>query len=302
MLGDETRLKILLALGGADGPLAFAELFERVEYDDTSNFNYHLKRLSNHFVHKTDDGYALRQAGRRVVEAVLAEAPAFDAAVERTRLEWPCFLCGAPIEMSYRQSHVGLYCPACGGTRGDGSTTTTGRAIDSEDVLGILDLPPAGVVDRTPTEVLETAQFWTTGEAISIARGVCPRCSAGLEKSVDVCEEHDASGGPCARCGQRFRLTIRHTCTNCIFTVNSPFATNLLDEPDLMGFMLDHGIDPLAQSGFHISALEGEEVLSREPLEVRFTYHADGEVLTLLVDEELSVVGVERRSAREPDR
>lgn len=73
--GDETRLQILQTLGEADDPLAFSELFDRVEYDDTANFNYHLGKLEIHFVHKTGDGYALRNAGGRVVEAILSTDP-----------------------------------------------------------------------------------------------------------------------------------------------------------------------------------------------------------------------------------
>lgn len=97
VLGDETRLAILRTLGDAADPLSFSALFDRVDYDDPSNFNYHLKKLTDHFVHKTADGYVLRQAGRRVVEAVLAETPAAEPRLERTQIDRPCFLCDAPV-------------------------------------------------------------------------------------------------------------------------------------------------------------------------------------------------------------
>ena len=45
VLGDETRLQILQTLGEADEPLAFSALFDRIEYDDSSNFGYHLDKL-----------------------------------------------------------------------------------------------------------------------------------------------------------------------------------------------------------------------------------------------------------------
>ncbi|PSQ07990.1 transcriptional regulator, partial [Halobacteriales archaeon QS_5_68_33] len=66
-LGNEARLEILRTLGASDGPLTYAELYERVEYDDPSNFSYHLNKLAGHFVRKTDRGYGLWDAGRRVV-------------------------------------------------------------------------------------------------------------------------------------------------------------------------------------------------------------------------------------------
>ena len=178
ILGDETRLTILKALGEAGAPLAFSELFDRVDYDDPSNFNYHLKKLSGHFVHKTDDGYALRQAGRRIVEAVLAEAVPDDVEMTRTRVDQPCFLCGAPIAISYQQAHLGLYCSDCDGTRNESSSTTVGRRVDRTDLLGLLDLPPAGVPDRTPTEILHAANWWTTSEALSLAKDIATCASA----------------------------------------------------------------------------------------------------------------------------
>ena len=74
VLGDQARLGILRALATADGPLAYVELYDAVEYDDSSNFSYHLDKLVGHFVRKTDDGYRLYDAGRRVVEAVVSGA------------------------------------------------------------------------------------------------------------------------------------------------------------------------------------------------------------------------------------
>lgn len=87
VLGDETRLQILQALGEADEPLAFSELFERIEYEDSSNFGYHLRKLVGHFVRKSDEGYTLWEAGRRVVEAVLAGAMTENPVMELTQID-----------------------------------------------------------------------------------------------------------------------------------------------------------------------------------------------------------------------
>lgn len=295
LLGNETRIDILRALGDADAALAFSELFDRVAYDDPSNFNYHLKKLTDHFVHETAEGYVLRQAGRRVVEAVLAGAQADDAVVERTGVDWPCFRCGAPVEVSYRDEHVGMHCPACGGTRDGTSTTAQGRAVESTDVLGYLDLPPAGVADRAPGEVLQAASVWTTAAALALARDVCPRCSARVDCSVDVCEDHDAGDGRCEACGQRFAVGMHYRCTNCILVEKTPFSMYLLDDADLVAFMVAHDVDMLAPNGFHMAALEETEV-STDPFEAAFTFRADGDSLTLTVDDDLSVVDATRET------
>lgn len=299
VLGDETRLKILQTLGEADGQLGFSELFDRVEYEDPANFNYHLKKLTGHFVHKSDDGYVLRQAGRRVIEAVLAEALADDAELERTEVDVSCFRCGSPIEIGYHQAHLGEYCSACGGTRNETSSTTVGRAIESSDLLGFLDLPPAGVTDRTPTEVLHTARFWTTNEALALAREICPRCSAPVDHSLDVCPDHEPADGHCEECGQRFSVVLHHNCTNCIYGVASPIATYLLDTTELMAFLIDNEIDPLALPGFHLAALS-ETILSTDPFEARFTFTVGDDSITLTVDDDLSVVRATRDGASDP--
>lgn len=297
VLGDETRLQILKTLGETGDPLTFTELFDRVEYEGPSNFNYHLKQLTGYFIHKTDKKYVLRQAGRRVIEAVFAEAPAEDADMERTQVDWPCFLCGAPGEVSYRDGHVGLYCSACGGTRNGTSPTAAGRVVEGTDVLGYLDLPPAGVMDRTPRELIDAASVWGTTGAMAWARGVCSGCAAPLDRTVTVCEYHDESGDRCDECGQRFAVSIRYNCTNCIFNEIAPFSTCLLDNTDLISFMADHDIDLLGPNGFHLSALE-ETVLSADPFEARFTFTADGESISLTVDG-FSVVDVSRREVSE---
>lgn len=293
VLGDETRLTILQALGDADGPLAFSDLFDRVDYDDPSNFNYHLKRLTDHFVHKTPEGYVLRQAGRRVVEAVLAEVAAGETRLERMQIDRPCFLCGTPLEVSYRDEHVGVYCSACGGTRDETSTTAAGRAVEDEDVLGYVGLPPAGVPDRTPRELLQAASVWTTTRAMALAREVCAGCSAPVETTATVCADHDPGEDRCSECGQRFAVSVRHDCTNCTLSITSPFSTHLLDEPALVDFMTDHDVDLLGANGFHMAALE-ETVLSTDPFEARFAFTADGESLVVTVDDDLSVVDATR--------
>lgn len=294
VLGNETRLQILRTLGETGEPLTFTELFDRVDYEGASNFNYHLKQLAGHFIQKTDDKYVLRQAGRRVIGSVFAEARTEDVDMNRTPVDWSCFLCGAPGEVSYRDGHVGLYCSACGGTRDETSPTAVGRTVEANDVLGYLDLPPAGAADRTPLELIDAATVWGTTRALGWARGVCSACSASLERSVTVCENHEKAGNRCDRCGQRFAVSIRYNCTNCIFNQTAPFSTYLLDNTDLVSFMTDHGIDPLGPNGFHMSALD-ETIHSTDPFEARFTFTADDESISLTVDDDLSVVDVSRR-------
>jgi hypothetical protein len=295
-LGNETRLSILQALGAADGPLSFSALFDRVDLDDSGQFNYHLGKLVGHFVRKTDAGYELRQAGRRVVEAVLSGAVTDAPVVERTRLDQPCHYCGAPIEVSYRQDRVLKYCTVCSGR--DQAPSGIPDA-PGEGYLGSLPLPPAGVQGRTPAEVYEAAWTWANLEFLSEASGVCSRCSAPLDESVSVCEDH-AVEGVCERCGNRHAVQFHANCPNCINDLHGPFVLKLVADTHLLAFLTTHDLDPVAPSRASISAVDRvhmdyeEEVHAVEPFEARFTFCLDDDTLSLTVDEDLQVVDVER--------
>ncbi|MFW5911149.1 MAG: winged helix-turn-helix domain-containing protein [Halolamina sp.] len=69
VLGNETRVAILRTLADAEEPLPFSELRRRAEIHDAGRFNYHLSKLREYFVREIDGGYALREAGSRVVTA-----------------------------------------------------------------------------------------------------------------------------------------------------------------------------------------------------------------------------------------
>lgn len=73
VLGNETRLTILLTLESADGALGYSELKRQVGVYDSGRFNYHLDKLLGHFIDGADDGYRLRDVGRRAAQAVVAE-------------------------------------------------------------------------------------------------------------------------------------------------------------------------------------------------------------------------------------
>lgn len=301
VLGDETRLQILQALGQADEPLSFSDLFDRVEYETTANFSYHLERVLGHFVREADEGYTLARAGERVVEAVLSGAVTETPVLERTPVDEPCFRCGGTMEVSYREEAVGLYCSDCGGTRGGDSETASWSTGTEPDILGHVYLPPAGLRDRSPTELLQAAEIWTVAAAHARSRGVCPQCSAPVDQGVQVCDDHEAGEGRCDSCDQLFAISIVERCRNCIFEMTSIFTIQLLTCPELMAFMIDHDVDPIAPEGFHVTNLEREAVVSTEPFEARFTFAVDGDSITLTVDDDLSVVEATRHPAA-PDR
>lgn len=53
-------------------PVRFTDLRDRVDVDDPRRFNYHLGKLSTHFVRHTEAGYEFHEAGKRVMRVVIS--------------------------------------------------------------------------------------------------------------------------------------------------------------------------------------------------------------------------------------
>lgn len=63
---------------------------------------------------------------------------------------------------------------------------------------------------------------------------------------------------------------------------------------ELMGFMMEHGIDPVSPVGFDFPmAAVDETILSHSPFEARYAF-TDDDTLALTVDDDLSVIDVTR--------
>lgn len=292
VLGDEARLGILRALGEADEPLPYSELFEQIHYDDSSNFSYHLDRLVGHFVAKTEAGYVLRRPGERVMEAVLSGAVTTDPVRELTGTDHPCPFCGADIQVGYEHERVTIHCPECSGLFGR-DETADGR-FSEQGNLGIRPLPPAGVRGRTGAELHRVSEIWASTAMQAITRGVCPRCSGAIEHAVEVCEGHDRTGGLCPRCDRRLAAVAEAVCRDCIFEMAAPVAGHLAVHPEVMAFMVDHGIDPVAPEGVLPFAAVDERVTSHQPFEAQYTYAVADETVSLTVDDELTILEVTR--------
>ena len=293
VLGDETRLQILETLCEADEPLAFSEVFDRVDYETTANFSYHLERLESHFVRQTDEGYELRQAGRRVVETILSGIVTADPVLDPTLVDEPCPYCDDRFMVAFQQERVQQYCPGCEGHYGQALTSTERIDTTESGYFGSISLPPAGLQGRTAEEVQQAAATWGTLEYLAIASGLCPRCSAALDESVRVCETHEPTGRLCERCDNHHAVQLLTRCPNCHHEQQGAFVLGLLTNIDLLAFLIAHGINPISPASYaaYDEALMkyDEEVLSIEPFEARFTFSIDGKTLALTVDDELSV-------------
>lgn len=290
VLGDQARFEILQALGKADDSVEYSDLFERIQYDDRSNFSYHLDKLVGHFVSRSDEGYDLRRPGERVLEAVLSGAVTTDPVRDPTGTDRPCPFCSASLEVGYEQEHVTMHCPECPGLVR--SADSAGEQATESGNLGYRPLPPAAIEGRTVAEMHDASKTWTALTVHAAGRRICPRCSGKVDRSVEVCESHDASEGTCDRCGRRFGAMVSATCTNCVFDIRMGVAAYLGTTTEVMRHLIDHGIDPIAPGEFHPYAAVEETIVSHRPFEARYAFSVDDETLTLTVDEHLSVVDI----------
>lgn len=292
VLGNETRLNILHTLAEDGDPVAFSELRERVGMRDSGQFNYHLNQLVGHFVAQSEDGYALRQPGERVVQAVLSGAVTDEPVIEPTEIDHVCPYCDGACEASYSHGRVELYCTECTGLYGE--KTRESVVASKYGYLGSITLPPAGVRDRTVDEVVQAATTWSHLELIAQSCDMCPRCSAMLSHSVDICEGHDSTNGSCDQCGNRHGIHVESHCTNCFHLMRGIFGNYLVGTTELLAVVAGHGINPISD-GIEWGAEWDEEILSTEPFEARFTTDIEDERVSITVGADLTVTDVSRQ-------
>lgn len=302
-LGDEVRIRIVRLLGDADDPLTFTELRDRLGLHRGSEFNYHLDKLTGHFVSKSDDGYALSPRGSQVYQAVLSGALTEDPTVEPTPIDESCYHCGERIMIDYRDQVAFIYCPGCEGNFAFSDEELQDRLGSAElsQQLGVKSMhpfPPALVKGRDAEEIHRAAVTWFHREMLSWAVDVCPRCASVLESSVDVCGEHTRSAGLCDVCGNLQATMLRTDCTNCNYSKEGLFSYRLFAETAMLDFITDNGLNPVdpdsPETFWGYFTPYEEEILSVEPFEARFTFGIEDDALTLTVDDELSVVEARR--------
>lgn len=299
-LANETRLTILLALWEAYEPLAddnalpFSTLREHVGTRDSGQFNYHLSKLTGHFVRQTDDGYELTDAALRLIRGVIAGSGIEDPTMPSTPIDVACSRCGArPVEVGYHDEAVHLVCTSCEGFIG-GGTFPAGT-------IGRFEFEPAGLAGRTPEEVFAASWLSENAQNRMCQSGICPECSGRIERSVMVCDEHaPGETAVCPNCERRDAVRVRYVCSVCKYWNEGPATAVLIDHPAIAAFYDRHGID----LNFHVTDIEAarrtwatiwewdQELVSVDPVEVVVTVPCESEVLEITLDGDLTVVDV----------
>lgn len=295
LLGNETRLAILLALWDASDPdhevngLTFSELRDRVGIRQGGEFNYHLDKLVGRFVERTDKGYTLRNTGAKVVRTVIGTAGFESPSLERAEIEMPCRHCGGQTALSYEDEWLYRVCTECKGT-----FETSGLP---DGCLTGFPLAPAAVTNRTPQEMFAVAKFQTLQSIHNKMEGICPECSGPVGKQLEVCDDH-AADGICNTCGRAEPVRVRLVCHVCKDWSIVPVPTCMMFHPEVIGFYYDHGIalqwnvdDFTTMRRIHDLIVTEVDLVAEDSSRVRVTYSHDDD-LCLTLDEELNIIEV----------
>lgn len=296
LLSDRTRLEILQVLWEAydptnPSPLRFADIRDRIRADDPGRINYHLDQLTTHFVRRTDAGYELREAGKRIVRMLLSGTALDNPELKPVEVDVPCWYCDGQPVYSYRDGWRYLECTDCNAQCFD--TIPQGVLLKSE-------FPPSGLQNRTPNEIKDADRIWDAHRRATVLDRVCPECAGDMPiTSIDICEDHHPNWDEyqcCTKCGSVFRIIATHICESCKYDWNMPTRFYAIREPAVTAFYYDYGIEfDLATNEQRSLILDfEEELLSMDPLRLRISISLDGEQLRLRFDSRMNVIDITR--------
>ena len=271
LLGNETRIDILRALHETTverghEAVPFSVLYERIDLDDSAHFNYHLKQLLDHFVRKTDEGYAFRTAGWKVVRSVFAGTFTGRAEVGPFEAPGDCYACGGDLQASYRDERLTIACADCGRTHVDYT------------------FPPGGLDDRTPEEFLDAFHHHVRHHYCLAADGVCPECMGRMETTLEA--DSNVPGHD---------LQVHHVCERCDNRLHSAVGLNLLDTAPVLNFFSERGHDLTTEPFWTFDWCVSDErttVLNDDPLRIRLDLPAGDDVISVTLDGTLTILEV----------
>lgn len=307
LLSNETRLAILLALWECYDPEAddeavrFSTLYDRVGVRDSGNFSYHLDKLVGHYVRETERGYRLRNAGHKIVQAIIAGAGLQEPSLEPTRIARDCHRCGAPVEMTYADERLYQRCTECSGSIGPASSEPA-----PVGTLMVWDFPPAGLTERSAGELYVAGTIEFFRDVGLMIRGVCPECSGPIEESVVICAEHDREEGRlCTDCGTADEVRVSYACSVCKHGASFPVQGAVHDHPALVSFFHEHDLertydleDPESCGRLWdaLGRLE-HDLVSEDPVRIEVAMTADGDAIRFTLDGDIEVIDIEERLA-----
>jgi hypothetical protein len=299
ILGNEIRLDIIRVLweaGAANqyddvcsaaATMSFTDLRRHVDIRDNGKFNYHVSKLTPHFVRRTDDGYRLSGAGKRIARTVIAVSGADDVDVSET-LDTPCPLCDSPMTATYEDQWFRVECTGCEGLFGDELP---------DGAVYLANYPSAGLASRTPEEALETGLFRCLLDQAYLMQGVCRECAGPVSTTLSVCDDHAPGSGHCDACGTRSPVWADQRCDTCGFAKRLPIEICTMGLTPVIGFLDERGYDVLEPTFEDLVELLEERFeasVNRDPFYVTVSVEGGVDSLRVALDERMNVIEIDR--------
>jgi hypothetical protein len=273
-LAHEIRVQTLRTLD-ENGPLAHADLRDRVGVDDPGQFNYHLQKLDELFVREQEGEYALTPAGRRVVGAVRSGGYTSDLVGETIPADAECLLCGGPLAVHLEPEGVYVACRECN------------REFNS------IDVPPGVLEGYDRSAVFDLVDRWVKRRLTAVEYGFCFRCDGPVDQRVrPAADDAWEAGQPEWLADLPVEAVLEHRCPRCGEQRYALVASVALLHPAVAGFHHKHGIDVRSTRMNDLDWLElgVTAVESTDPVVVSVPVTIDAETLVVAFDESFSLV------------
>ena len=284
LLADDTRVDILRAVavvqyeleqvGSGAAELAFSEIYDHVDVENTSKLSYHLGELTGAYLRKSDDGYSLSHAGERIVRFILSGNYEQPSSFGPEPVDGVCVFCGEEaLEAKLSHQFFRIDCTAC-------EQQVTGQPIT-----------PAQVRTRGGESLVQSVKLRSAEDAKQIRQGMCPECGAHL--SADVVAVPD-SPLPDAD-----SFVVASTCEECLREYNSPLTYSVVYHPASIAFHWNRGVDVTARGlwEFNEHLYEGRwtsEQTSSDPDEYEVVLRHGADAVRLYLDSTATVMRTER--------
>ncbi|ELZ04701.1 winged helix-turn-helix domain-containing protein [Natrialba asiatica] len=266
LIANDVRLSILEALWAADeSPVSFSTLRREVGMRDSAQFNYHLQKLTGHFVTQQAEGYAFKHAGEKVVRSVIAGSFNEHPSIEPFPVAGQCVTCGSSLAASYEDERLAITCVDCGHGHGEYA------------------FPPGGLTDRTRAEIADAFDQRVRHLHCLAADGVCPECSGRME--THIVEDDDCCLG--------VNLRVDHECRQCEHTLCSAAGLRLLDHSAVVSFHRERGVSLDERPYWTLPWCVADEftrLVSRDPLELEVRIPLAGNELRVTMNGDLEVL------------
>lgn len=214
-VGDPIRLRILSTLYNTSSEpdpqpraINYTDLQEAVNVEDSGRFNYHLKKLTGHFVKSVDGGYRLLDPGKEIVRLLRRGTLTDDFTLDPVPVDANCYRCGSQVTVSYNGDRVLTICESCAGS----------VALEAlpYGTLTAISASPWAVKQREPNDLHRTVHESFERVSESMADDICPECRGSVSKTVRMCGSHElGANGVCPHCDRWSGLAVDLECRVC---------------------------------------------------------------------------------------